>query len=137
MPHMRSGQASTFLLLAIEFGPFYLTFVPFLTGILSFAISGKLEPGSRLSIEVAPAGKTHMRFSPVVIGIDSCRGFQWRGKVFMRGILDSEHSFALSQQSNDTVRFSQGEVFSGMLIPFVAGSLAATKLGFEAMNVAL
>jgi hypothetical protein len=54
------------------------------------------------------------------------------------GLFDGEHFFKLEPKSNTQVVFHQGEVFSGLLVPFLRRSLdGATKQGFVAMNEAL
>lgn len=46
--------------------------------------------------------------------------------------------FLLEPKANGHVRFQQGEVFSGLLVPLMKNSLqGATKAGFIAMNEAL
>ena len=101
------------------------------------AVTGKLEAGSSLSIDIAPPGKRNMRFHPKVIEVQFNRRLRWQGKLIVPGMLDSEHYFDIECQNETDVTFSQGESFTGLLVPFVRSTLAATKIGFEKMNSAL
>lgn len=105
---------------------------PFIT-----AISGALAPGARLSVTIAPPGRSAMRFRPTLLTVRPGRELRWRGRLFIPGVFDGEHYFLLEPLSAGRTRFIQGEKFSGLLVGFVSGALAATEAGFNAMNAAL
>jgi hypothetical protein len=79
-----------------------------------------------------------MRFRPTVLIVKPKREFRWKGKFVIPGVFDGEHFFKLEQKSDGQLVFHHGEVFSGLLVPFLRRSLdRGTKQGFVAMNEAL
>jgi hypothetical protein len=56
----------------------------------------------------------------------------------MPGIFDGEHIFMIDPVAANRVRFTQREVFTGLLVPLLARGLDTdTRRGFEEMNQAL
>lgn len=100
-------------------------------------ISGTLESGEKLSVEIAPPGKSAMRFEPVILALRPEHELRWIGHVLLRGIFDGEHYFLLESLDDDRTRLRQGEIFSGLLVGVLGGMLPEVRKGFEAMNVAL
>lgn len=80
-----------------------------------------------------------MSFKPRLLIFEPGKELRWKGQLLAPGILDGEHYFLLAERSPGEVRFTHGEVFSGLLVPLVfRGSLrAGTERGFAAMNRAL
>ena len=107
---------------------------PFIT-----AISGALSPGSRLSVTIAPPGRSAMTFTPTVLVATPGCELRWLGSVLSRWIFAGEHYFLLEPTSDGATRLTHGERFSGMLAPLImrGQALTATKNGFVAMNEAL
>ncbi len=101
------------------------------------AISGDPTTGSRLSVRVAPPGKSAMWFKPTVTTVRSERELRWVGQMVIPGIFDGEHYFLLDPIGDGRTRFVQGEKFSGILVPLLGGALSATEAGFHSMNAAL
>ena len=100
------------------------------------SISGRPQLGESLKVVIQPLGPGPSTFRPRVIALEAERHFRWRGSLPIPGLFAGEHSFELQDDSGGT-RFNQAESFSGLLVPFVGGILAATELGFENMNRAL
>ncbi len=101
------------------------------------SISGIPAPGERLSVLIAPPGKSAMRFRPVVLALRPERELRWRGHLIVPGLFDGEHYFLLEPVGPDRTRLTHGENFSGLLVGLFRGALAATEAGFTAMNAAL
>jgi hypothetical protein len=101
------------------------------------SISGNLALGERLSVSIAPPGKSAMRFKPTVLAVRPERELRWLGHLLVSGVFDGEHYFLLDPIGNDRTRFTQGEKFSGVLVGRLSGTLSATEAGFKAMNAAL
>ena len=101
------------------------------------SISGNLTQGSRLSVYIAPPGKSGMRFHPTVLSVRPERELRWLGHLLFSGIFDGEHYFLLEPIGESRTRLRQGETFSGLLVGLLSGTLSATEAGFEAMNTAL
>jgi hypothetical protein len=101
------------------------------------SISGNLTQGARLSVYIAPPGKSGMRFKPTVLTVRPERELRWLGHLLFSGIFDGEHYFLLEPIDESRTRLTQGEEFSGLLVGFLSGTLSATEQGFRAMNAAL
>lgn len=126
------AQASRVWEILMEFGA-YPSWNPFIRKIV-----GEPKPGSHLAVTMEPPGGRPMRFTPRVIMVKPNREFAWKGRLFIPGIFDGEHHFAIEPVGKDTVRFTQHERFSGILVPFVWKMLdTKTRKGFTAMNKAL
>ena len=115
-----------------------LTDFPAMSGWNPFirSISGELTQGGLLSAVIGPPGKSGMRFRPTVLVVRPEQELRWKGPLFIPGLCDGEHYFLL-EPNGTGVRFTQGELFSGILVGLMRGSLSATEVGFKAMNVAL
>jgi hypothetical protein len=105
---------------------------PFIT-----SMSGNLTPGERLSVTIAPPGKSAMRFKPAVLAVRPERELRWLGHLLVPGVFDGEHYFLLEPIGSERTRLTQGEKFSGLLVRPLGGMLSATEAGFKAMNAAL
>lgn len=101
------------------------------------AISGVLTPGNKLAVHIAPPGKSGMRFKPTILAVKPERELRWRGQLLLPGIFDGEHYFLLDPIGQKSMRLTQGEKFTGILVGMFGGTLNATEDGFKAMNRAL
>ena len=103
------------------------------------SISGAPERGERLKVEIAPPGRSEMRFEPLVLEAKPAVELRWRGSFLTETVFAGEHAFCLEQTSAKTTRFTQSEIFSGLIAPFIMdeAGLETTRAGFEAMNEAL
>ena len=102
------------------------------------SIAGRAAVGETLDVFLQPPGSGGMRFRPRVLASEPQREFRWKGKLFVRGLFDGEHYFRLEPLSDARVRFHQGEIFTGLLVPLFARSLDGNiRQGFVAMNEAL
>jgi hypothetical protein len=99
---------------------------------------GQPEVGSKLEVFIQPAGAKGMRFRPTVMAVEKHRELRWKGKLLLPGLMDGEHYFKLQPRPDGGTLFQQGELFSGILVPFFKGALdGGTRQGFIAMNLAL
>ena len=63
---------------------------------------------------------------------------RWETTTGVVGIFDGERTFTLEPLAGGATRFTQSEVFRGIVVPFVGASLRdETAPGFHAMNAAL
>jgi hypothetical protein len=63
---------------------------------------------------------------------------RWETTTGVIGIFDGERTFTLEPLDGGGTRFTQSELFRGIVVPFVGASLAdETAPGFHAMNAAL
>jgi hypothetical protein len=101
-------------------------------------ISGNMEIGSRLDVQLAPPGGRAMTMRPTVREVQPGRMLRWLGSLGVPGVFDGEHSFQVEPLGAGRVRFVQSETFSGFLVPIIMTFIGeSTRQGFEAMNQAL
>lgn len=101
-------------------------------------ISGTLETGGRLEVDLAPPGGRAMTMRPTLRDVQPQRTLRWLGQVGVPGLFDGEHSFQIEPLADGRVHFVQSERFTGVLVPLVMAFIgASTQQGFEAMNLAL
>jgi hypothetical protein len=100
-------------------------------------ISGSLEPGARLEVRLEPPGARGATVRPRVLAVQPNRELRWLGRLLVPGLFSGEHLFLIEPVEATRVRFVQRERFGGILVPFTRKTLAATRTGFEHMNIAL
>ena len=82
-------------------------------------ISGPAREGERLEVVIQPPGMSAQSFKPRVAACEAERKFGWRGSLPVPGPFSGVHTFVLDTEAEGT-RFHHGEVFHGLLVPFVA-----------------
>jgi hypothetical protein len=99
---------------------------------------GEVKVGAQLVIHVQPSGASGMTFKPVVLKVEPNRELCWLGRLVIPGLFDGEHTFTIEALEANRVRFTQREIFTGLLVPLFARRLNSdTQRGFEEMNQAL
>lgn len=97
--------------------------------------AGAAEVGERLALKMSVGGKT-FNVSPEVVTVAAASQLRWVGRLGIRGIFDAEHRHDLEATPGGT-RYIQSERFTGILVPFLAKTIAATATAFDGMNRAL
>ena len=100
-------------------------------------ISGELQVGAKLEVQIEPPGARATTFKPTVRAVEVDRELRWLGRLLVPGVFDGEHSFRIEQRDGGGSHFVMSERFSGLLVGLFGGLLAKTELGFEQMNAAL
>lgn len=109
----------------------YESWNPFLV-----AAEGRAEPGARLSI-TGKASEKGFTFHPQVTESVPGRRLAWVGRLGgLPGLFTGEHRHELEEIPEGT-RYTQSEIFSGILVPFTGKVIADTEAAFERMNEAL
>jgi hypothetical protein len=99
---------------------------------------GEAKAGARLEVHMEPSGASGMTFKPLVLKAEPGHELRWLGRLLMPGLFDGEHIFSIENLEANRVRFTQREVFTGLLVPILARGLDTnTRRGFEEMNQAL
>ena len=99
---------------------------------------GEAKVGARLQVRIQPSGASGMTFRPTVLKADPNRELHWLGRLLLPGLFDGEHIFQIEKLNEATIRFTQREIFTGILVSLLARSLDRDTLrGFEEMNLAL
>lgn len=101
-------------------------------------VRGVAQPGTRLAIRTRfPSGRL-MTFHPLILRTDPRRELRWWGRSRVPGLFEGEHVLNIAPLDPDRVRFSQRELFRGLLVPILRRThLDATRNGFAMMNSAL
>lgn len=102
----------------------------------TMTITGTPSVGERLELVAAAPGEKGMRFNPTVLDADPGRVLRWKGKVLVPGLCDGVHEFVLDAHDGGT-RVTHAEDFSGVLVPFLGGSLKQTEQRMHDQNTAL
>ncbi|NNM60345.1 MAG: SRPBCC domain-containing protein [Legionellales bacterium] len=98
-------------------------------------ISGKLAEGEKLIVQIKPPGQKAAQFKPHLTKVNELCEFRWVGVFIMPILFRGEHYFQLTKISDEKTLFTQGEIFTGLLVPIVAKKLRENvKQGFENMN---
>ncbi len=100
-------------------------------------VVGTASVGAELRVQIRPPGGRAMAFRPKVTVAAANRELRWKGRLWIPGLFDGEHIFEIEPLGPGRVKLVQREVFSGLLVPFLAKSIDQTQLGFEEMNRAL
>jgi hypothetical protein len=69
-----------------------------------------------------------------VLKAEPNRELRWLGRLLVPGLFDGKHIFIIEPLGAERVCFIQREIFTGMLVPLLSGTL---DRGFEEMNQAL
>jgi hypothetical protein len=106
---------------------------PFIT-----SIERSRQKENSLNVTMQPPGsKRPFNASPVIIRSVENKEFRWLGHIGIKGVFDAEHYFILERLPNGSTSLTHGERFSGILPPFMSGTLKKTEQGFKLMNMAL
>ena len=101
-------------------------------------LEGNAVLGKRLIVNIQPPQQKVMKFRPTVITMKPHEEFAWKGILLIPGIFDGTHRFILEKLSNNYTKFTQTEVFAGLLkAPLFSFIGKSTEQGFKLMNEAL
>ncbi len=103
-----------------------------------YKVVGPPKEGAKIDIYIeTPRGKKR-KYSPRITKVEEGRELRWFGKSFFPGFLNAEHIFTIEETQPGNVRFTQREVFNGLLTRFFGkGFDADIRQGFTEMNDAL
>lgn len=111
--------------------PSYPDWNPFIVG-----LSGDAKVGQVLKAHARIPGRREMSFNSRVSGLKENREFLL-DSTYIRGLVYGQHTFKIEPLGPKKTRFSQGVVFSGILVPVVGGLIRDTQKGLEQMNEAM
>ena len=99
---------------------------------------GTALAGCPLTLRLQPTEGRAVTVRPIVLDAQVDRRLRWLGRLGIPGVMDADHVFTIERRADGGVRLRQDEMFSGVLVPFLARSLdRATLPAFHAMNEAL
>jgi hypothetical protein len=100
-------------------------------------VEGAPIVGTRLEVTIQPPGRGPTTFKPTVLEADANHQLGWLGRLLFPGVFDGRHTLTIQGDDGGRSVFRQREVFTGILVPFLAGMLHDTERGFVKMNEAL
>jgi hypothetical protein len=110
------------------------------TLVVSPAIPGEIrnairdrKTGVNLRVTMSAGGRS-ATLTVKVLAADPFREIRWRGYLWVPGLFDGEHSFEIREDVGGITLLVQREKFTGLLLPFLSGTLRVTRLEFEATN---
>jgi hypothetical protein len=99
---------------------------------------GSAEVGSTVTLRMQPVDARAITLTPTVLEASPGHRLRWRGRLGVSRVFDAEHVFTLTTRDDGGVTLCQAEEFTGVLVPFMAGSLDRHTLpAFVTMNEAL
>ena len=101
------------------------------------SIEGELQKGKKLKNTMLNGGKRFV-FKPTVLSVVPYQYFDWLGSLFVKGLFDGHHYFEIDELSDNQIKLTQGEHFSGILSGFILKKIAdETRNNFIKMNGAV
>jgi hypothetical protein len=100
-------------------------------------VRGEPVVGSVLEHTAQLPGRKPMTFKAKIIEATPGRALAWKGKIVMPGLFDVSHHFEIDPLADGHSRLRQFEYFSGVLVPFMRGTLRDTQAAFERANQAI
>lgn len=80
------------------------------------------------------AGDRSATLTVKLLTIDPFREIRWKGYFHVPGLFDGEHRFEIREEAAGITLLVHSEKFTGLLLPFLSGTLKDTKQEFETMN---
>lgn len=109
----------------------YPSWNPFIT-----EASGTLAVDEVLSLHMVSGEGRAQTLTPVVRAVRENAELIWYGSLTWSWLFSAEHRFALSEVGG-TTRFTQSEVYRGVLVPLLGTTIERTERDFRALNAAL
>ena len=101
-------------------------------------VNGEPKTGARLEVTSQPSGASRTTSRPTVLKAEPNHELRWMERSLIPGLLDVEHIFTIEPLSAERVRFTQREIFTGLLAPLPARRRNTDRRrGFREMNQAL
>jgi hypothetical protein len=102
------------------------------------SIEGEIKVENTLQVTIAPPNGNAMKFKPTLLVVNKDMELKWKGKLMFKGLFDGEHFFNIVDNKDGSIKFIQGEKFTGILVPFFKKMINVnTKNGFVLMNESL
>lgn len=101
-------------------------------------IEGHAAVGERLVVSAGPEAGRMPTFKPRVLRAEPGAELAWKGSLYVRGLFDGEHVFAIERLGERRSRLVQSETFGGLLVgPVLRRYGERTEANFRAANAAL
>jgi hypothetical protein len=95
---------------------------------------GKAELGAKVEV-IFKFGSKDMTLHCTVTKVEPNHVLGWKYHIGLPFLYQGEHIFTLESAGDNLVHFSDKEIFTGLLVPFLVNE--NDKVGFEAMDQAL
>ncbi len=99
---------------------------PFVTG-----IAGELREGAPIRVTVHAPGRGPVTFRARVTRLVPGHELRWRGRWFLPGLFDGDHTLTVDALGEGRARFRSREEVTGLLLPLLGTAMRQTQAGFE------
>ncbi len=93
---------------------------------LIYRAEGKVEVGEKVKLS-ARSASFDMKYNCLVVKVELNREFQWNWHIVFPFLIRGEHIFTIEPIDEKSVRFTNWEIFKGMLVPLLAKDLATNE----------
>ncbi|WP_143960067.1 SRPBCC domain-containing protein [Litoribacter populi] len=98
---------------------------------------GRAVEGSFLTNTMVNGDGT-LTFKPQILKVEENRYFDWKGKLWVKGLFDGHHYFKIEELTESQVKLVHGENFSGLLSGIILKKIGEqTHNNFIKMNQAI
>jgi len=103
------------------------------------SLTGDPTPGGEIEIVILQENwSAPMTLKEVIVSREEARLFHWHGSLFLSGLMETDHSFAIEPISSGRSRFIHREEFRGALARLLNEEFRKPTLSaFRAMDAAL
>jgi hypothetical protein len=99
--------------------------------------TGEVKPKSKL-VNTLRTSNSKVTFKPIVQSVIPNQYFDWVGNLFFPGVFDGHHYFKIDQVSENQVKLTHGENFTGIFASMIFRKIGNdTRAGFIRMNQAI
>lgn len=104
----------------------YPAWNPLVTG-----IAGDVHPGGDVKVTVKAPGRKAVTFAARVTRLEPGRELRWRGRWFLPGLFDGDHSLTVEDLGGGRARFRTREEVTGLFLPLLGKAMRQSQAGFE------
>jgi hypothetical protein len=96
-------------------------------------VKGELAEGNKIKVSTRA-----ITFKATILKIEHQKELRWKGHFLFPALFQGEHWFTLEPRLDGSVKFCQGERFTGFLVPLIE-KLLHTKMSnlYKIMNIKL
>lgn len=101
------------------------------------ADQSSISKGTKTSITIKPLPESApATYANEIVIVDAPRELRWTGSLLHAYVFNTEHWCTIEEIDDQHCRFSQGEIFTGLLVPLIGfgKTFADLKLGYSRMN---
>lgn len=95
------------------------------------SIAGDVREGADVKVTVQAPGRAPVTFAARVLRLEPGRELRWRGRWFLPGLFDGDHSLSVEDLGSGRSRFRTREEVTGLFLPLLGKAMRQSQAGFE------